>query len=295
MHKKLSIAGLALVCLCILAAGIAAGAAYLLLRTPSLLQAGAQPAYQGITIEREVRSIPRPLVIHSVTIDLNAAGIGVFVTPGDPQSEFPLRAQTTSQFLKEYHLQLAVNGDGFLYEGGNDLVHDSPEPSDPADVIGFAASKGKVYSRAMGDQPTLYFTRGNKARFNKPFDKVYNAISGDSMLVENGSSVALAGSELHPRTAVALDKSNRRLMLFVIDGRQPGFSEGISLAELAELIIEYGGYTAMNLDGGGSSTLVMADSNGSPNVLNSPINLGIPGRERPVANHLGFFARLRQD
>jgi hypothetical protein len=46
----------------------------------------------------------------------------------------------------------------------------------------------------------------------------------------------------------------------------------------------------MNLDGGGSSTLAVEGANGRPEVLNSPIHQRIPGRERPVGNHLGIFA-----
>lgn len=46
----------------------------------------------------------------------------------------------------------------------------------------------------------------------------------------------------------------------------------------------------MNLDGGGSTTLVMEGDNGQPVLLNSPIDSRIPGRERAVANHLGIFA-----
>ncbi len=46
----------------------------------------------------------------------------------------------------------------------------------------------------------------------------------------------------------------------------------------------------MNLDGGGSSTMVVAGRDGQSRVLNSPIDNYIPGRERPVANHLGIFA-----
>ena len=79
-------------------------------------------------------------------------------------------------------------------------------------------------------------------------------------------------------------------MLFLIDGRQPSYSEGATLAELAQIILEYGGYNAVNLDGGGSSTLVIQNENGEPEVLNSPIHTRIPGRERPIANHLGIFA-----
>jgi exopolysaccharide biosynthesis protein len=81
-------------------------------------------------------------------------------------------------------------------------------------------------------------------------------------------------------------------LLFVVDGRQPNYSEGMSLPELAQVMLDYGADTALNLDGGGSSTLVMEGNDGKPHVLNSPIHGRVPpGRERPVANHLGIFAK----
>jgi len=48
---------------------------------------------------------------------------------------------------------------------------------------------------------------------------------------------------------------------------------------------------AMAMDGGGSSTLVVEDDDGSPIILNTPIDNYIPGRERPVGNHLGIYIR----
>jgi hypothetical protein len=53
------------------------------------------------------------MVIHVLTIDLRASGIELLVTPGDPEAELSSKARTTSQFLTEFGLQIAVNGDGF--------------------------------------------------------------------------------------------------------------------------------------------------------------------------------------
>jgi hypothetical protein len=55
------------------------------------------------------------------------------------------------------------------------------------------------------------------------------------------------------------------------------------------MLRDLGAVDAINLDGGGSATLVVAD-HGRPRVLNSPIHTGVPGRERPSANHLGVGA-----
>jgi hypothetical protein len=77
----------------------------------------------------------------------------------------------------------------------------------------------------------------------------------------------------------------------VADGRQPNYSEGVNLPELAQIILDAGGFNALNLDGGGSTALVMQGQDGQPLQLGSAIHTRIPGRERPVANHLGIFAQ----
>ena len=79
-------------------------------------------------------------------------------------------------------------------------------------------------------------------------------------------------------------------MLVVIDGRQPGLSMGATLFDVANFIVRHGGYTAANMDGGGTSTLVIEGAGGMPLVVNSPMHTATPGRERPGGNHLGVFA-----
>ena len=48
---------------------------------------------------------------------------------------------------------------------------------------------------------------------------------------------------------------------------------------------------AMSLDGGGSSAMVSEGKDGGAVLLNSPIDSYIPGRERPVGNHLGIYVK----
>jgi exopolysaccharide biosynthesis protein len=89
--------------------------------------------------------------------------------------------------------------------------------------------------------------------------------------------------------AVGIDKEGKKLWLIAVDGKQPIYSEGVKMPELANIVMDLGVDTALNLDGGGSTTVVMATNNGAK-VLNAPIHTKIPMRERPVANHLGFYA-----
>jgi hypothetical protein len=248
-----------------------------------------QSLFQGVTYQRVVRASPRPMVIHVVKVDLRASGVRLLVTPGDPKSERSLKARTTSRFLDEFGVQLAINGGGFTPWYSHNLLDYYPHSGDPVEPIGLAASQGTLYSEDIEDQPVLYFSRTNQVRFGLPTGKIYNAISGNVMIIQDGQVLPDLEGQTQPRTAIGVDKRGKNLVLVVVDGRQPGYSEGATLEELASILIEHGAFTGMNLDGGGSSTLVI-ENDGRPTVLNSPINNGIPGRERPVGNHLGIFA-----
>lgn len=258
--------------------------------------------FEGVRYQRLVRQSPRLMVIHIITINLRQPGLSLLVTPGDAQAERPLTAQTTSNFLEAFDLQVAVNGDGFTPWYSNSLLSYYPKSGDAVTPLGLAASQEVVYSQNPQDHPVLYISRNNQARFNAPPGRIYNAISGNPILVMQGKP-AVGGKDNpqgqaddspagqpQPRTAVGLDKNNQKLIIVVVDGRQPGYSQGATLGELANILIEAGAVTAMNLDGGGSSTLVKQTTGGRAALLNSPIDHQIPGRERVVGNHLGIYA-----
>jgi Phosphodiester glycosidase len=255
-----------------------------------------QALFEGVMYIREVRSQPRPLVISVVTVDLDAPGIGFLVTPGQPVKDHQLTARTTSQFLTEFGLQIAINGDFFSPFSSNSPFDYYPHTGDPVDVFGFASSNGTVYSTGRSDWSTLYISKDNKVQLNAPIGEVYNAISGNIIFVEHGkiSNEQLFEAyhlEPHPRTAVALTADARTMIIVVVDGRQPNYSEGITIPELAEVMMKYGADAALNLDGGGSSALIIQGASGQPIQLNSPIDNRFPGRERAVGNHLGIYAR----
>lgn len=248
--------------------------------------------FEGILYRRIVRQDPRQMVIHVVTIDLKADGIKSLVTAGDPDSARPLEAETTSEFLSDNNLQLAINGDAFTPWWDLGPLGYSPKDGGRVSPFGFAASRGVTYAQDTDEQPTLYIYQNNKASLNALIGKVYNAVSGYELLLWNGDIVeGLDSSDVDPRTAVGLNRAGNKLIIVIVDGRQPGYSDGATLAELAQILDEQKAYSAMNMDGGGSSTLVIQGENGEPEMLNSPIHQGIPGNERPVGNHLGFTAR----
>jgi len=250
--------------------------------------------FEGVIYHRVVRYLPHPMIAHILVIDTRAEGLKFLVTPPDAKGDMPLAARTTTEFLSDFEVQIAINADGFVPWWSRSPLDYYPHTGDPVTPLGYTASRGKVYSldslEVIGLEPTLYIGRQNDLTFNVEPEKVYNAISGDRMLVIKGESVTgLGDEELDPRTAIGIDRRGRHLILVVVDGRQPFYSVGATFVELADLLIEYGVYEGMNLDGGGSSTMVIEGEDGKPVILNSPIDNYIPGRERPVANHLGVI------
>src|SRR5258708_10974731 len=257
-----------------------------------------QTLFSGVTYIRDVRQQPAPLIIYIVKIDLNDLGIHFLVTPGQLSDDKQLPARTTSQFLNEFHVQVAINGDFFTPWHSNSIFDYYPHVGDYVNATGYASSRGGVYSKGAEGHPTLYISKNNQMSFDKPSAEIYNAISGNVIFVQEGKSTIdnltdPYHTERQPRTAVGLTRDGKTLLLIVVDGRQPNYSEGATMKELSSIAIQHGAFTALNLDGGGSTTLAMEDSSGFPLVLNSPIDGYIPGRERPVANHLGVFASKR--
>ena len=115
----------------------------------------------------EVRNSPRPLVIHTLLVDLRDPGVRLLVTPGDPDAERSLQACTTSAFLGRLHLQAAVNGDGFEPWVSNSIFRYYPHVGDPIDPIGLAASQGTQYAQGNGAEPTLFISRNNRAALER--------------------------------------------------------------------------------------------------------------------------------
>lgn len=107
---------------------------------------------------------------------------------------------------------------------------------------------------------------------------IFAMTGGGPRLIENGSVVSGLSTDVHPRTAVGFNQDSSKVFFVTVDGRQPGFSVGMSLPQLANYMLSIGCYQAVNLDGGGSTTMVVRNR-----VVNSPSDAA---GERSVANAL---------
>jgi exopolysaccharide biosynthesis protein len=248
-----------------------------------------QTLFPGIEYSREARSKPRPVMLHVVTIDLKTSGLKIIISPK------PNNALTTSDFLRKFKVKLAINASYFAPFHENTPWDYYPHTGDLVNPIGEVIVNGDRYSLPLPKWSVLCISQGNIAKIlderTCPQGTI-DAVTGREILVENGRPTSeIFGSDEekpYPRVAVGVDRSGKKLWLIVVDGKQPLYSEGVTKVELAKLIAELGIDRALNLDGGGSTTLVMAANNGAK-VLNAPIHAKLPTHERPVANHIGFY------
>lgn len=243
--------------------------------------------YPGVTYTRHVTDDPA-VVAHVVEVDLTQPGVGFLVTPPDENGRFaPL---TTAQFLRQTDVQLAINGSFYQETGREDALL----------PLGLTISEGQPWTNGRFGYPTLCVSESNAIQIDPTglcTPDTVQALAGNVLLLNRGVPLDSRENRFpgrgnafrpQPRTAVALNETGTTLWLVVIDGRQGSYSEGMTLDALGEFLQELGAYTALNLDGGGSSTLVKQRWTG-PYVLNSPIDIGIPSRQRPVATHFGVY------
>lgn len=183
--------------------------------------------------------------------------------------------ETTSSIAEDHHAVFAINGD---YYGFRDT--------------GIVIRNGVLYRDEPARTGLAFYSDGSAKLYDETAtsgdelvaDGVWNTLSFGPALLEDGQVVdgieavevdtnfgnhSIQGEQ--PRTAVGVIDDNH-LVFVVVDGRDTGYSRGVTMTELAEILQGLGATTAYNLDGGGSSTMYF---NGE--VINKPSNGGERG------------------
>ena len=242
-----------------------------------------RPIFRGVEICQGSTQVPQRLQVRAVRVDLREPTIELMVTPRIGNGTNAWGGRTTSEFLTEFKCQVALNGSVF------DVL--AKKRGDPMHVEGLSLSRGDFYL-STNRWDALLISTNRQARIicsAANASGAYNGLSGFYALLINGKNNG-GMRDRHPRSAVGISRNGRYLILMTIDGRQRGYSESASTGETAEWIRKLGAYNALNLDGGGSTALVIEGPDGAPLELNRPCGPP-PGVERRVANHLGVFAQ----
>jgi exopolysaccharide biosynthesis protein len=171
----------------------------------------------------------------------------------------------------------------------NGIVTDFRENGEP-----FALSESGYVVAAVGkkiEEMRAQYHLGDVVDIDYDFalKNIDFTIGGGSVMVKDGKAVTnftlnIAGQ--HPRTAAGITQDKKQLFLLTVDGRTSNF-RGLTQPELAEMLIELGAYDAINLDGGGSTTMVVRPvGSNALSVANTPSD----GAERRVYNGIGVIS-----
>lgn len=244
----------------------------------------------------EAREIPRPVRIHFMQIDLHNPDYEVFtMISDDPDGKGPADAklEAPEKLATRYNAIAAINANAFQSLRNIKGETDTSWVLDkPVRITGIAASSGVVRGKPLAHHFSFWTGFDGKAHIGIPEanDKIKDAVSDWSgYLVHRGKVIANSTEKLHPRTLLGMDQTERRLILAVVDGRQPEISEGLNLYEAAQLMKDAGCHEAIALDGGGSSIMLAREQAASGlKILNNPADT-IP---RPVPVMLGVRKRL---
>ncbi len=262
---------------------------------------------EGVTIRAYALEKPRLMKAYVARIDLAAPGVGFTATERDPLWGRPMpdytnetwlvntKRETTADFMTRRrregkNVEVAVNTSGWRPWGGRvacNSIYAAFYRWDLADGVELSSGKRP----GMG---TYFIVRKNGAaeirsviRPSMTNDMAF-AIYGNRHLLKNGAPTPEAAAkftEVHPRTSLGLTADRKTLVILAVDGRQPGYSEGATRADLAEILLREGCTDAVNMDGGGSTSLVVFDHESGWSVM---LNHHAKGYVRKTALNLGI-------
>jgi hypothetical protein len=260
---------------------------------------GAQP-YSAVHYQH--RTIAEPAQqIFVADIDLTDPNVDVRLAPGgadpDGPGEYQTTLQTPTTIAAREHFEVAINGDFFAARQTADAegAQSGFVTGKWAKAIGPAVTDGYLWAKAETPRASLLLDANRHPSIAVLKDvppEARQVVAGSNIIVHDGKAIIEDTSSFarsrHPRTAVGIAGDGKTLVLVVVDGRRAGVASGMSLTELAALMLELGCRDALNLDGGGSTEMVLRNPrDGLLQVINHPSD----GRERAVANVLGVSIR----
>ena len=182
-----------------------------------------------------------------------------------------------ANYVEHYNAVVGVNADFYNMTTG------APSGALVMDGVEYHGGTSKNFFAILKDGTAMIGGPSDYAAYQ---DQIQEAVGGSVYLVKDGKPVVTSAADYynsrHSRTCVGITAEGKVVMM-VLDGRQEPFSAGGTAEELAQIMLDAGCVTAINLDGGGSTTFV-AKQEGS-NTL-TVVNRPSDGYERSVSSSL---------
>lgn len=251
-------------------------------------------------------ALPGPVAGVIARIDLTDPRVQVKVALADdrdPDGDGPCVGQldTTSNAARRYDFALAINASFFAAPNSRSVQGKSINyfVGNCAIPEGWHFSDGRLLTRPVKDTLRAVFVVHDDGKIT--FEERAQDLPADTRFAVSGSAIVLRGGEVvarpkdaarHPRSSIGVSADGRSLLIVAVDGRQE-HSRGVTLEELGQLMLTFGAGEALNLDGGGSTALVVRDpGTGVFAVANQPSDKSIAMPtvhiERPVADVIGI-------
>ncbi|WP_144702452.1 phosphodiester glycosidase family protein [Fictibacillus phosphorivorans] len=191
--------------------------------------------------------------IESFVVDIDVHNPNVSIEAGTPDDKDgfglqPVRAQADAASEENHQVVAAVNADFYNMATGE------PHGVVYKDGRAIKGTSGRTWN-FFGIKKDGSAVIGNPSEYESIKTDLQEALGGNAILVRNSQiyQTPQTGQDKEPRTAVGI-KEDGDVFFVVIDGRQEPYSTGISMKDLAQIMIDHGAVHALNLDGGGSST-----------------------------------------
>lgn len=267
------------------------GAAFYFGRRPFRSDLTIQNVHPGIHYTRSTAQRPYLSVYHLLEVDLTTSGL-TFVSTS-PQTGPHYAAQTVQAFAETHGTDLAINANFFYPFESNNPFDFYPHAGDLVELSGLAMNNGVVHSAPRQTWPALCISAEPRAHISgsgRCPAGTRIALAGNLQTVVDGRMAELPDEKVYPRTVIGVNETGDRLWILIVDGKQPFYSEGATYFFCAQRLREAGAADVLNLDGGGSTTLVI-NQDGDQQVFNAPYHTRVVMRQRPVANHLGILVQ----
>jgi len=260
----------------------------------------------GVRLCKLALTEPRLMKVNIIRVDLTLPGLRFAGTPrarnwGMEMPDFPggvIRTfrETTADFMKMCRMPVQAGGYGVnMFLAVNSVPWTpwtTPFTHKYADPLGVMISNGVVVDEEQKNCGAHFVVWKDGTVAIEPsvpadkFQDIWLCAGGFAVLLDDGQPVNQGDKSIHPRMVYGISQDKHWLYLMTIDGRQKEWSIGANNEEMTKLMQDAGAWDAINMDGGGSTTMCLWDYQKNEAVM---LNHHSGNSKRNVGGNIGLY------